>query len=101
MAKLFFRNSRGVERQIADCDTWPEVSKCINLFIDQANVGKPKNRQFKSYYMRLWEEDGRTKIDVGSWSEFFYWEGKIGGIQYNMNEKVEFDYDNESSCKIV
>lgn len=27
---------------------------------------------YKSYYWRCWEEGRRLKIDVGSWSEFFY-----------------------------
>ena len=75
MAKLIFQNSQGIERWIADCDTWPEVSDAINKFIDQCNESRPENKRFKSYYKRTWEEDGRTKIDVGSWSEFFFWEG--------------------------
>ena len=92
MAKLWFQNSQGIERWIADCDTWKEVNKCIDLFIEQANVGRPKEKQFKSYYRRMWIEDGRTKIDVGSWSEFFYWENKISAIT-NANGEAEFEYE--------
>lgn len=94
MARLLFRNSLGMERVIADCDTWTEVSDCINKFIDQMNVNKPENKKFKSYYMRMWEEDGRTQIDVGSWSEFFIWEKTISTIASDETGKVEFEYDN-------
>jgi hypothetical protein len=34
------------------------------------------DRNFKSYYTRMWQEpDGRIVFDVGSWSEFFVAEG--------------------------
>lgn len=89
MAKLWFQNRLGVEKIIADCDTWEDVSKCINLFIDQRNEGRPKDKQFKSYYMRIWEENGRTVIDVGSWSEFFFWDKVI-------NREAELNYDSQS-----
>jgi len=72
MAKLWFQNSNGDEREIANCANWADVYDAIDNFIDCCNVTKPVNKQFKMYYMRTWEEDGRTKIDVGSWSEFFY-----------------------------
>ena len=74
---LWFENSQGIRRQIADCDTWNDVSYCIKKFIEQANENKPAGApRFKSYYTRVWEEDGMTTIDVGSHTEFFYWEGK-------------------------
>ena len=40
---------------------------------------KPKGQPlFKSYYTRIWEtDDGLVKYDVGSHTEFFYWEGPI------------------------
>ena len=75
MAKLMFQNRLGIERWIADCDTWKQVNYYIDKFIEQANVGREENKRFKSYYRRIWNENGRTKIDVGSWDEFFYWEG--------------------------
>ena len=75
--KLYFENHLGIRRWIADCETWADVIDCINKFIEQANENKPKGApRFKSYYTRVWEEDGLTKIDVGSHTEFFYWEGK-------------------------
>lgn len=65
--KLYFQNSRGVERLIAEASNREEVVKEINKFLYDHN--------YKSYYTRVWEEDGRLMIDVGSWSEFFYLEG--------------------------
>lgn len=65
--KLYFRNGRGEERVIAEPTNKEEVSKEINKFLDEHN--------FKSYYTRVWNENGRLKFDVGSHTEFFYLEG--------------------------
>lgn len=65
--KLLFQNSRGEEKVIAEPSTKEEVVDAINKFLDDHN--------FKSYYTRVWEEEGRLKFDVGSWSEFFFLEG--------------------------
>lgn len=63
--KLIFQNSRGEERVIAEPTNREEISKEINKFLDDHN--------YKSYYMNVCEDDnGRLRIDVGSWSEFFY-----------------------------
>lgn len=96
MAKLWFQNSEGNERIIAECKTWSEVSESIDKFIDKCNENKPKAHQFKSYYKRLWEENGRTKIDVGSWSEFFYWEAIITGATMGPDGD-ELEYDSKGS----
>lgn len=65
--KLFFQNNKGEERLIAEPSNREEVNKEINKFLD--------NHSFKSYYTRVWEENGRLKLDVGSHTEFFYLEG--------------------------
>ena len=65
--KLYFHNSRGVERLIAEPSNREEVVKEINKFLDEHN--------YKSYYTQVCEANGRLMIDVGSWSEFFYLEG--------------------------
>ena len=67
MTRLFFQNSKGEERLIAEPLNREEVNKEINKFLDDHN--------FKSYYTRVWEENGRLKIDVGSHTEFFILEG--------------------------
>ena len=69
---LWFQNSEGKERLIAAVESMDEVYDCIQKFVDQCNEYRPDNKKFKIYYYRTWQEDGRTKIDVGSWSEFFY-----------------------------
>lgn len=66
--KLIFQNSRGEERVIAEPTNREEISKEINKFLDDHN--------YKSYYMNVCEDDnGRLRIDVGSWSEFMIIEG--------------------------
>ena len=77
MAKLWFRNSKGQERFLTECENLQEVNIEIDKFIAECNEKWPKKTPFKRYYTRIWEEDGRVKIDVGSWSEFFYTEKKI------------------------
>ena len=89
--KLWFENSRGERRVIKNpCDTWEDVTKAVKEFIAQCNTNKhnlarekygkdynpAKVVPFVSYYTRVWEEDGMTKLDVGSHTEFFFWEGK-------------------------
>lgn len=66
--KLIFQNSCGEERVIAEPQNREEVVKEINKFLDDHN--------YKSYYMNVCEDDnGRLRIDVGSWSEFMIIEG--------------------------
>ena len=91
MMKLWFENSQGQERVIADCANEQEVSRAIDAFIDQCNQNKIKQskeiygddydeskvRFFKRYYTRIWYQDGRTHYDVGSHTEFFHWEGMV------------------------
>ena len=62
--KLYFQNSLGQERVIADVATTKEAYKEINKFCEERN--------FKIYYVRTWMENGRQKYDVGSHTEFFY-----------------------------
>lgn len=65
--KLFFQNSEGEERLIAEPSNREEVIKEINKFLDDHN--------FKSYYTRVWEANDRLILDVGSHAEFFILEG--------------------------
>lgn len=64
MYKVIFQNSRKQEREIGTAADMNGAYDVIDKFLDEHN--------FKSYYKRVWEENGRTKVDVGSWSEFFY-----------------------------
>ena len=65
--KLFFQNSRGKERVIAEPSNREEINKEINKFLDDHN--------FKSYYTRVLEDNDRLVFDVGSHTEFFILEG--------------------------
>lgn len=62
-----FENSKGVEREIGRAKTMKEANDIIQSFLDAHN--------YKSYYWRKWlnNNDGtKIKVDVGSWTEFFY-----------------------------
>lgn len=62
--KLYFENSNGERRVVAEPQTEQEAMKEIYKFCD--------DRNFKIYYVRSWRnEDGLRVYDIGSWSEFF------------------------------
>lgn len=62
--KLYFENSQGEERVVAEVANEEEAYKEINKFC--------KERNFEIYYVRTWMSNGRKKYDVGSHTEFFY-----------------------------
>lgn len=90
--RLWFENSDGEERVInKHADTWEEVHQSITEFIQECNQKKinaakmtygdkfdeSKVNLFEWHYTRVWQQDDkRTRIDVGSHTEFFIWEGK-------------------------
>lgn len=63
--KLYFRNSKGKLRVIAEPTSKKECNTAIKQFLDEHG--------FKSYYTRAWKDScsGRTIYDTGSHSEFF------------------------------
>lgn len=77
--KLWFENIFEEERVIADpCNTWKEVHQAIVEFLNECQRKWPNKKPFEWYYTRTWkQEDGRTRIDIGSHSEFFIWEGDV------------------------
>ena len=80
---LFFRNSRGEKRVIAYPASVEDAHVEMKKFM--------KERNFKSYYARVWEEDGVLKFDVGSHSEFFFLDG-ISFEEYSKEvNKDEFE----------
>lgn len=73
--KLYFGNSTGPKREIADCANAQEVGQAIQKFVDDCNARKPAQASpFVIYYTRVWREGAYIKYDVGSYSEFFYLE---------------------------
>lgn len=65
MYKVIFENSRKQEREIGTAVDMNGTYKIIDEFLEEHN--------FKSYYKNVCEiEKGKTRVDVGSWSEVFY-----------------------------
>ena len=65
MYKVIFENSRKEEREIGTAVDMQEAYKIIDKVLEEHN--------FKSYYKNVCEiEKGKIRVDVGSWSEFFY-----------------------------
>ena len=63
--KLYFKNSRGDKRVIAEVPNEFEAMEEIRAFCEERN--------FKIYYVRTWKNpDGAIEYDVGSHTEFFY-----------------------------
>lgn len=62
---VYFENSLGQRRLIAETATTQETSSAIQSFL--------KDHNYTSYYSRSWKnEKGETVVDVGSHTEFFY-----------------------------
>ena len=70
---LYFENSYGQWRPIAECAEKVDVYIAIKQFIAEQNKNKPADKQFKIYYWRTWNSDGYMHYDVGSHTEFFHW----------------------------
>ncbi len=65
MYKLQFQNMSGERSTIAVASTEEMCYRAINEFLEEKN--------YHNYYTRVIElGDGSKKIDVGSWSEFFF-----------------------------
>ena len=63
--KVNFVNSRKESREIGKARNFKQANKIILRFLD--------NHNYKTYYQRTWVDvDGKTWVDVGSWSEFFF-----------------------------
>lgn len=64
MYKIYFEKN-GLKREIGKSSTEEEARKVINDFL--------KERKYQSYYWNIIKIDSKTeRIDVGSWTEFFY-----------------------------
>ena len=59
-----FGTTSKINRAIGEADT---VKECHQIIIKFLN-----DHDYKSYYQRMWVEDGKVTVDVGSWSEFFW-----------------------------
>ena len=62
--KLYFENSRGERRIIAEPETEESAMETVHAFCEERN--------FKIYYIRSWRDNNGLKVyDVGSWTERF------------------------------
>ena len=59
-----FGTDSKISRIIGEAETIKECHQIIMKFLDDHN--------YKSHYQRMWVEDGKVAVDVGSWSEFFW-----------------------------
>ena len=59
-----FGTTSKINRVIGEADTIKRCHQIIMKFLDE--------HDYKSYYQRMWIEDGKMVVDVGSWSEFFW-----------------------------
>ena len=62
---LYFEASDGYWWPVCDCANKIDVGIAIKKFLDDHN--------YKSYYTRVWEENGWRTYDVGSHTQFFHW----------------------------
>lgn len=78
--RVLFKKNDCEEVLIAEPSSKEEVVATIKKYL--------KDNNYKYYYMSLWEEDGRLKVDVGSYTEFFF----VEGISFEewTKEKKEF-----------
>lgn len=68
--KLYFKNSKGQRRVIAEPQTEKGAWEVIHAFCEERN--------FKIYYVREWRNpDGLKWYDVGSHTEFFILDDKV------------------------
>ena len=82
--KLYFKDSQGEERFIAECEKVKDVGKEIRKFLDE--------RSYRSYYTRIWGTTEEVTLDVGSHWEFFVVKGisckdYIEGLQDDEQEE--------------
>lgn len=70
--KLIFENSYGKERLIAEPHNEESAMEYIRAFVDECNAKRTDGKEFKIYYIRSCEHDGRKTFDIGSHSEFFH-----------------------------
>ena len=70
--KLIFENSYGQERVIAEPNNDEEAFEAIHAFVDECNAKRTDGKNFRIYYIRSYEHNGRKTFDIGSHTEFFH-----------------------------
>ena len=86
MTKVYFSNSYGILREIGNFDETEDEQvafDCINAFVESKN--------YKSYYSRVWEHNGRTIVDVGSHTEHFEIDWRTDVIEEIWKDIKDYD----------
>lgn len=85
MTKVYFSNSYGILREIGSFDETEDEQvafDCINAFVESKN--------YKSYYSRVWERNGKTIVDVGSHTEHFEIDWRTDDLRtYSIFKEIE------------
>ena len=85
MTKVYFSNSYGILREIGsfgEIEDEQVAFDCINAFVESKN--------YKSYYSRVWEHNGRTIVDVGSHTEHFEIDWRTDDLRtYSIFKEIE------------
>ena len=85
MTKVYFSNSYGILREIGNFDETEDEQvafDCINAFVESKN--------YKSYYSRVWERNGKTIVDVGSHTEHFEIDWRTDDLRtYSIFKEIE------------
>lgn len=85
MTKVYFSNSYGILREIGSFDETEDKQvafDCINAFVESKN--------YKSYYSRVWERNGKTIVDVGSHTEHFEIDWRTDDLRtYSIFKEIE------------
>ena len=85
MTKVYFSNSYGILREIGNFDETEDEQvafDCINAFVESKN--------YKSYYSRVWEHNGKTIVDVGSHTEHFEIDWRTDDLRtYSIFKEIE------------
>lgn len=69
MITVYFKNSQGQSRPIGEADSLQGANAIISVFL--------ADHKYISYYQRCWQKDGKTFIDVGSHSEYFWLDKEV------------------------
>lgn len=87
--KLYFRNSQAKFRAIANIDGRKPDKEIAKQIVAKINEFC-NERNFKIYYTRIWHEECKgkqmTKFDVGSHTEFFYFEKALPFVAFQGDE---------------
>jgi hypothetical protein len=86
MTKVYFSNSYGILREIGNFDETEDEQvafDCINAFVESKN--------YKSYYSRVWERNGKTIVDVGSHTEHFEIDWRTDVIEEIWKDIKDYD----------